>query len=164
MTHESAYEYTFHDILTGQELRLSAFKGKPLLIVNTASYCGFTPQLDELEELWQKYHSKGLTIIGVPCNDFGAQEPKSEKDIVDFCTRNFDVTFPMCQKTHVKGNQAHPFYQWAKKQVGWFGSPKWNFHKYLLDKEGRLSNWFFPFTKPSSKKITRSIEQILEEV
>lgn len=133
------------------------------MIVNTASNCGFTPQYAGLEELYKKYKDKGFVIIGVPSNDFGGQEPGQGKEIADFCRVNYGVTFPMAAKEVVSGKHAHPFYQWAKNELGFASAPKWNFHKYVIDRNGKVVNYFYSVTKPNSKKITTLIEKLLEQ-
>ena len=145
--------------LNGKTIFLRDFKGKKLLIVNTASQCGFTKQYADLQRLYQRY-SDTLTVLGVPCNQFGKQEPGSEKDIMEFCEINYGVTFPMAEKTEVKGPGMHPVYQWltTKKNNGVKNSTvRWNFQKYLLDEEGRLIDFYYSITKPTSKKITRHL-------
>lgn len=158
---KSLYEFEFEDILTGQPIKLDTYRGKVLLVVNTASYCGFTPQFDDLEVLWKQYQDKDFVILGTPTNDFGQQDPKSNQDISEFCSRTYDVSFPLTRKIHLKGSETHPFYQWLYTQTGWLGYAKWNFHKFLFDKEGQLSKWYFPFTRPSSKKVITQIEKLL---
>jgi glutathione peroxidase len=155
------YSFSFESI-SGKNIPLETFKGKVVLIVNTASNCGFTKQYDSLEKLYQKYKDRGLVIIGVPSNDFGGQEPGDEKDIQNFCKINFGVTFPMTKKEIVSGKNAHPFYIWAKKELGFGTAPKWNFHKYLINTQGKLVNYFYSTTKPDSNKITKAIEELLE--
>ncbi len=139
---------------------LADFAGKALLVVNTASRCGFTPQYDELQALWKARHQAGLVILGVPSNDFGNQEPGTAEIIRSFCAAR-QVTFPMANKAHVIGPEAHPFYQWAAAQTGVIGKPRWNFYKYLIDREGRLIGWFSSLTKPSSPKMRKAIERAL---
>jgi glutathione peroxidase len=156
----SAYDFAFKR-LTGEALPLKEFQGKALLIVNTASECGYTPQYDELEKLWQANKDKGLVVLGVPCNQFGGQEPRSEAEIGAFCQKNYGVTFPLTAKNDVKGKAAHPFYTWAGEQAGALGKPKWNFHKYLIGRDGTFAGWFSNQTKPTGPKIKKALEQIL---
>jgi glutathione peroxidase len=144
-----------------QPMPLSAYKGKVILIVNTASHCGFTPQFAGLESLYQKYKDRGLVVIGVPSNDFGKQEPGSGEEIEKFCTLNFGVTFPMTSKEVVSGDKAHPFYIWARQELGFGSAPKWNFHKYIIDRKGNVVDYFYSTTKPDSKKIIDAIEKLL---
>ncbi|MBI1274353.1 redoxin domain-containing protein [bacterium] len=153
----NAHEAKFTSI-DGKPMPLSDYRGKLLLVVNTASKCGFTPQYEGLEKLYQKYKSKGLVIIGVPANNFGSQEPGSNEDIKQFAEGSFHVTFPLTQKEDVVGKGAHPFYQWAAKQAGVLGTPKWNFHKYLISPEGTLIDWFSSATKPEDEKLVKAIE------
>jgi len=156
---------TFHDFeftaIEGDPLPANHFKGKAVLVVNTASFCGFTKQYAGLQSIWEKYRDQGLVVLAVPSNDFGAQEPGKEGEIKTFCETNFNVDFPMTTKQRVKGSDAHPFYKWAKDQVGVSGSPKWNFHKYLIAPDGTLDNWFATTTAPDSKKVTMAIEAVL---
>ena len=137
---------------------LSMFAGKAVLVVNTASQCGFTKQYAALQELWQRYRAGGLVVLGVPSNDFGGQEPGSEAEIKDFCKVNFDVDFPLTAKTVVKGADAHPFYNWAADTLGGMAKPRWNFHKYLIAPDGRLVDWFSTPTSPTSSKVVRAVE------
>ena len=160
MTDQTVYDFTFTQP-NGNTLKLSSFVGKVLLIVNTASKCGFTKQYAGLEALYNKYKDRGLVIIGVPSNDFGGQEPGSDAQIQEFCQLNFGVTFPVVSKEVVKGKNAHPFYVWAKKKLGFGTAPKWNFHKYLVDREGHIVDYFNSPTAPDSPKIEKAIEKIL---
>lgn len=155
-----AYDFAFTK-LTGEPLPLKEFQGQAILVVNTASECGYTPQYDELEKLWQANRDKGLVVLGVPCNQFGGQEPGSEAEIGAFCAKNFGVTFPLTAKNDVKGKTAHPFYKWAGEQAGLLGKPKWNFHKYLIGCDGRFAGWFSSQTKPTGPKIKKALEQVL---
>ncbi|MGQ3889974.1 glutathione peroxidase [Legionella sp. CNM-1927-20] len=159
----NAYDYSFHSLVGHQPLPLSQFKGKVLIIVNTASKCGFTPQYASLEKLYQKYKDRGLVILGVPSNDFGSQEPGSEQDIADFCRVNYGVSFPMAAKEVVSGQGAHPFYRWAKQKLGFGSSPKWNFHKYLINRKGELITFFYSTTKPDSPRLVKVLEKALNE-
>ena len=160
MTDQTVYDFTFTQP-NGNTLKLSSFVGKVLLIVNTASKCGFTKQYAGLEALYNKYKDRGLVIIGVPSNDFGGQEPGSDAQIQEFCQLNFGVTFPVVSKEVVKGKNAHPFYVWAKKKLGFGTAPKWTFHKYLVDREGHIVDYFNSPTAPDSPKIEKAIEKIL---
>ena len=147
--------------IDGKEINLSIYKGKTLLVVNVASKCGFTKQYDDLQNLYDLYSEKGLIVLGVPSNQFGGQEPASETEIKNFCKTNFNITFPMTSKYDVKGEGAHSIYLWAKKNYGKSTVPKWNFHKILINKEGKVEDTFASFTNPTSKKITKKIEEIL---
>ncbi len=145
----------------GEALPLSQFKGKVLLVVNTASECGFTPQYEGLQKLYDTYKDRGLVILGVPSNDFGGQEPGDAKTIAKFCKFNYGVTFPMAGKEVVSGDAAHPFYLWARQTLGFGTAPKWNFHKYLIDRQGHLVDYFNSATSPSSGRLTDAIEKEL---
>ena len=147
----------------GKPMPLVQFKGRVVLLVNTASECGFTPQYEELEKLWEARKDAGLTIVGVPSNDFGGQEPGTNQDIATFCKNNYGVTFPLADKSVVSGDEAIPVYTWAGIQAGMLGTPKWNFHKYLFGKDGKFINWFSTATKPMSTKITTAINQALQQ-
>jgi glutathione peroxidase len=158
---------TLHDfVLTGIDGRpmpLSQFKDKPVLLVNTASECGFTPQYEGLEKLYETYKDRGLVIVGVPSNDFGGQEPGAAEDIATFCKVNYGVTFPLADKSAVKGADAIPVYKWAGEEAGFLGRPSWNFHKYLFGKDGRFVSWFSTPTDPMSSKVLDAIEAVLAE-
>ena len=147
--------------INGKEIDLSIYKGKTIIIVNVASKCGFTKQYKDLQELWKRYKSKGLVVIGFPSNQFGAQEPGNDKDIKKFCEVNFNIDFPMVSKTHVKGEKAHEIYKWALKNHGKSTVPKWNFHKILINSEGKIEDTYLSFVKPMSKKIVNKIEKLL---
>lgn len=155
-----AYDFAFTR-LTGEKLPLAEFRGQAVLVVNTASECGYTPQYEELEQLWQANKDKGLVVLGVPCNQFGGQEPGSEAEIGAFCRKNYGVTFPLTSKNDVKGKAAHPFYIWAGKEAGLLGQPKWNFHKYLIGRDGSFAGWFSSAAKPTGPKIRKALEQAL---
>ena len=155
-----AYDFKFTD-LDGSPLNLSDFKNKVIVVVNVASQCGFTNQYEDMQNIWEKYQSKGLIIIGVPSNDFGKQEPGSNSEIKNFCEAKFGITFPMTAKVSVKGNTAHPFYQWAHKNYGNSAVPKWNFHKIIVDRNGKINSTFTSMTNPSSKKFIKVIENLI---
>ncbi len=155
-----AYDFKFTD-LDGSPLNLSDFKNKVIVVVNVASQCGFTNQYEDMQNIWEKYQSKGLIIIGVPSNDFGKQEPGSNSEIKNFCEAKFGITFPMTEKVSVKGNSAHPFYQWAYKNYGNSAVPKWNFHKIIVDKNGKINSTFTSMTNPSSNKFIKVIENLI---
>jgi glutathione peroxidase len=156
----TAYEFSFRT-LQGKDYRLADLAGRPLVVVNTASKCGFTPQYKGLEALWRAKKEAGLVVIGVPSNDFGAQEPGNAEEISSFCELNYGVDFPMMEKVHVKGPDAHPFFKWAGKQGGFMAAPKWNFFKYLIGKDGALSDWFSSITAPDSGKFVKAVEKII---
>lgn len=145
----------------GSPLKLADFHGKVLLVVNTASKCGFTKQYESLQRLYEAYHDKGLEIIAVPSNDFGNQEPGTDEQIQSFCQINYGVTFPVTHKEKVSGEGAHPFYQHVKKQLGFLAAPKWNFQKILVDRQGNLIDYFLPITSPDNTKIIKAIESLL---
>lgn len=145
--------------LTGEKINLAKFKGKKILIVNTASECGFTKQFGDLQKLHEKYQDK-LVVIGVPCNQFGGQEPRNAQEIESFCQVNYGVTFLMTEKVDVKGENQHPLYQWlTKKELNGVksSSVKWNFQKYLIDEQGNFIDYYFSLTNPMSSKITKQL-------
>jgi len=157
----NVYEFEARQI-DGKPVSLSKFKGKVLLIVNTASQCGFTPQFAGLEALYEKYASKGLAVLGFPSNQFGHQDPGTNEEIGTFCTKNYGVTFPMMEKIDVNGSDAAPLYKWLVKEApGFLGSTaiKWNFTKFLIGKDGQVIRRYAPLDKPES--ITRDIEAAL---
>ena len=154
------YDFKIESI-TGEVIDLNEFKNKVVLITNTASYCGFTKQYSDLQKLWQKYKEEGLIVLGVPSNSFN-QEKSNEKDVKDFCEVNFNINFPMTKITEVKGDNAHEIFKWAKKNYGKSAVPKWNFHKILINKKGKIEDTFASFTNPMSNKITSKIEGLLK--
>ena len=162
---EAKYEKIFFDFqindINDVQLNLLDYKDKTILLVNVASNCGFTNQYSDLQELYDKYKDKGLIVIGIPSNQFGGQEPGSNDEIKDFCETNFNITFPITSKYDVKGNNAHPIYIWAKNNHGNSAIPKWNFHKILINKEGKIVDTFSSFVKPTSKSLVKKIEEIL---
>ena len=162
---QSNYEKTFFDLniksIDGNNIELSKYKNKAILVVNVASKCGFTKQYTDLQKLWEKYKSRGLIVIGIPSNQFGNQEPGTNEEIKKFCEFNFNINFPITDKVDVKGEKAHQIYVWAKENYGKSAIPKWNFHKILINKEGKIEETFNSFTKPMSKKITSKIESLL---
>jgi glutathione peroxidase len=159
------YEKLFFDLniegLNNKTINLSEFKGKTILLVNVASKCGFTKQYTGLQTLYDNYKNKNFLVIGVPSNQFGGQEPGSNEEIKDFCETNFNITFPITDKVDVKGKNAHTIYKWAKENYGNSTIPKWNFHKILINKEGKIQDTFNSFITPLSDKITKQIELIL---
>ena len=157
---ENAHSFSFVSI-EGESLPLSAWQGRPVLVVNTASYCGYTPQYQGLEELWRRYREAGLVVLAVPSNDFGAQEPGSAEEIRSFCTKNYGVDFPLAQKCAVVGTAPHPFYRWAAELLGEAGVPRWNFHKYLVGPEGELVGAWPSRVGPLDPPITAEIERLL---
>ncbi len=164
-TGNAKYEKKFYDFsikdINDEILDLTILKDKTILLVNVASNCGFTQQYSELQELYLKYNEKGFVVLGVPSNQFGGQEPGNNNEIKDFCETNFNITFPMTSKFEVKGKNAHPIYLWAKENYGNSAIPKWNFHKILINKDGKVEETFSSFTKPMSKKLLNKIEEIL---
>ena len=158
------YDKVFYDFkiesISGEIIDFHEYKNKVVLIVNTASYCGFTKQYEELQKLWDMYKSKGLIVLGVPSNSFN-QEKKNNSEIKEFCEVNFNINFPLSSITDVKGENAHELFKWAENNHGKSAIPKWNFHKILINKEGKIENTFTSFTKPMSKKIVNKIEDIL---
>ena len=158
---QTVYDFDARQI-DGQDLALSAFKGRVMLIVNTASQCGFTPQFGGLEELHQTYGGKGLTVLGFPCNQFGAQDPGADSEIASFCQVNYGVTFAMMSKVDVNGPAAHPLYQWLSSEApGLLGSKaiKWNFTKFLVGKDGQVLKRYAPLDKPAD--LAKDIEKAL---
>tara|TARA_B100000242_G_C43013702_1_gene471349 strand:- start:875 stop:1420 length:546 start_codon:yes stop_codon:yes gene_type:complete len=158
------YKKVFFDFniesISGETINFEKYKDKVILIVNTASYCGFTKQYEELQELWDKYKSKGLIVLGVPSNSFN-QEKKDNKEVKKFCEVNFNITFPLSSITEVKGENVHELFKWAAENHGKSAIPKWNFHKILINKQGKIEDTYASFTKPMSKKIINKIESIL---
>lgn len=159
LQNKSAYDFSFRKI-DGGALPLSDFKGKTLLVVNTASKCGFTKQYDGLQDIYDKYKDKGLVVIGVPSNDFLFQEPGSNAEIKSFCETKFGITFPMTEKVSVKGADADPFYLWASAQERG-AVPGWNFHKFLISPDGKLNGSFGSTVEPDSPELIRAIEAVL---
>ena len=154
-----AYDFKFNGI-NGGEINLSDYKDKVIVVVNVASRCGYTPQYNDLQTLYSNYKNKDLVVIGVPTNNF-KQEPGSNDQIKDFCETNFGITFPMTEKINVIGANSHPFYKWAKKDFGISAIPKWNFHKIIIGKKGKIEDTFASFTKPTSKKFIQLIEKLI---
>ena len=158
------YDKIFFDFkiesITGELINFNDYKDKVILVVNTASYCGFTKQYEELQELWDTYKSQGLIVLGIPSNSFN-QEKANNLEIKKFCEVNFNINFPLSTITEVKGKNAHDLFKWAEKNYGKSAVPKWNFHKILINKDGKIEDTFVSFTKPMSKKIVQKIEEIL---
>ena len=159
------YNKVFYDLrinsISGELIDFKKYKGKAILVVNTASYCGFTKQYEGLQKLWEKYESKGLIVLGIPSDSFN-QEKKSNKDVKEFCEVNFDISFPLTAIADVKGENAHEIFKWAKENHGKSAIPKWNFHKILINKDGRIHDTFASFTNPMSKKIIKEVDLILK--
>ncbi len=156
----TAHDFTFRSI-DGEPLPLSSFRGKAVLVVNVASQCGLTPQYSGLEELWREKRDGGLVILGVPANDFGAQEPGTENEIRTFCETRFAVDFPMTAKEHVIGSEARPLYKWVAGELGEDAAPKWNFHKYLFDRDGKIAGTFGSRTEPNAPDLVAAIDAAL---
>tara|TARA_B100000900_G_scaffold347530_1_gene312773 strand:+ start:2585 stop:3130 length:546 start_codon:yes stop_codon:yes gene_type:complete len=158
------YEKVFFDLkinsISGKLIDLKNYKDKVVLVVNTASYCGFTKQYSDLQTLWDRYKSDGLIVLGVPSNSFN-QEKKEDADVKEFCEVNFNINFPMTSITEVKGDNSHELFKWAEKNYGKSAIPKWNFHKILINKDGKIADTYSSFTNPMSKKITSKIESLL---
>ena len=158
------YEKIFYDFkinsITGDQIDLKDFKGKPILIVNTASYCGFTKQYNDMQELWEKYRDRGLIVLGVPSNSFN-QEKSDNSAVKEFCEVNFNINFPLTEIADVRGDNAHEIYKWAKANYGKSAVPKWNFYKILINKEGKIEDTYASLTSPTSNKITKKIENLL---
>ncbi len=163
MIDKNIYSFTIKNIY-GEKVCLEKYKGKVLLIVNTASNCRFTPQYNELETLYKQYQQQGFEVLAFPSNDFGDQEPLNGTEIADFCSTNFESTFPIFEKVHVKDYHAIDLYKFlADKKLNKKLSsiPRWNFHKYLIDTNGEVVNYFYPFTKPTSSRVKKAIEKLL---
>ena len=160
---ENAYSYSFKDINEEDLINLSDYKGKTLVVVNTASLCGFTYQYDGLQKLYDDYKDQGLVELGVPSNDFGNQESGTNSEVKEFCESTFSITFPLTEKNVVKGKDAHPFFKWSKKELGFIGGvPRWNFHKIIIGKDGNAIAGYTALTRPSSKKFISEIEKALQ--
>lgn len=159
----TAHDFTFTKLGTKEELKLSAYAGKAVLVVNVASACGLTPQYRDLEALYEAKEKKGLVVLGVPCNDFGAQESGSEEEIGAFCDTKFNVKFPMTGKVDILSTEKrHPFYAWVASELGDSALPRWNFHKYLIGKDGALVDSFGSKETPLSPEMLSSIEKTLQ--
>ena len=158
------YEKVFFDFkinsITGEIIDFKDYKGKAVLLVNTASYCGFTKQYTELQKLWDKYKSKGLIVLAIPSNSF-RQEKNSDDEVKNFCEVNFNINFPISTISDVKGDNAHEIFKWAEDNYGKQAIPKWNFHKILINKSGKIEDTFTSLTSPTSKKIINKIEKLL---
>ena len=156
-----AYYFKFKD-LDGSTLSLSEYKGKVIVVVNVASQCGFTNQYEAMQKVWEKYQEKDVLMLGVPSNDFGKQEPGNNEDIKNFCEAKFGISFPMTEKVLVKGSDAHPFYIWARENHGKSAIPKWNFHKIIIDKDGKVAETFSSITNPSSNKFIKALDKLIK--
>ncbi len=158
----NAHDFSFEKI-DGGALPLAQFKGKAVLVVNTASFCGFTPQYEGLENIYKEFKGKGLVVLGVPANNFGGQEPGSNKEIKEFCESKYDVDFPLAAKVSVQGANAHPFYKWALEVLGPDKAPKWNFHKYLINARGELVASFATKVVPDAPEIKSAVVQAIAD-
>ena len=158
------YEKVFYDFqiesINGEIINFKEYENKVILLVNTASYCGFTKQYDDLQKLWDQFRSKGLIVLGIPSNSFN-QEKKNNSEIKKFCEMNFNINFPLSTLTDVKGNNAHEIFKWAKENHGKSAIPKWNFYKILINKDGKIEETYSSLTKPTSNKIIKKIESLL---
>jgi glutathione peroxidase len=160
---QHAYDFSFPSLHCAN-LDLGKWRGKVMMVVNTASKCGFTSQYADLERLYQQYHSDGLEILAVPSPDFAGQEFQQQQEILDFCEREFSVSFPIADWQHVrKGSLQHPFFKWVEMNGGWKARPRWNFYKYLIDRNGHLDRYFYSFTSPMSHRVCAAIENALLE-
>ncbi len=159
MNRVTAYAFTFKG-LDGNDILLASYAGHPILVVNTASLCGYTPQYTGLQALWTRYGAKGLMLLGVPSNDFGGQEPGGKTEILQTAQGDYHVTFPLTEKVAVKGPNAHPFYKWAAQERPQ-DAPRWNFHKYLIDRDGHLKAAFGSAVEPTDPRLITAIEQEL---
>ena len=155
------YDFSLKSI-DGEQILFKSLKGKPFIIVNTASFCGYTYQFQQLQNLYEKYNKKNLIIIGIPSNDFGNQEFEQNKDVKEFCETKFNITFMLAEITKIKGENGHSLFKWIQSQEGYLSFPKWNFYKYLFDKNGNLIAWFSSMTKPNSKKFINKLEKIIK--
>ncbi|GIR26763.1 MAG: glutathione peroxidase [Alphaproteobacteria bacterium] len=164
MSNADASEKVFHDFtiesISGETINLSDYKSKVVLLVNTASKCGFTPQYSGLQKIYERYKDDGLVVLGVPTNDFN-QEFSKDSDVKEFCEIRFGVEFPMSSIQPIRGENAHPIYKWIKSNVSVIGQPRWNFHKYLIGKDGKIINWFSSMTSPTSEGLINQIETAL---
>src|SRR5580658_6753398 len=155
----SAYDFDFVSI-DGAKMPLAQYRGRPLLVVNTASFCGFTPQYEDLEAVWKRCRDRGLVVIGVPSNDFGQQEPGTAPEIKEFCESRYDVDFPLTDKEDVVGPDAHPFFRWIADELGDAGAPRWNFHKYLVGPDGMLAGAWPSSVRPTDEAVISAIEKL----
>ncbi len=160
MSETTAHEFTFEG-LDGNSLPLDAYRGRAMLVVNTATECGFARQFEDLQALWERLQDDPFVLIGVPSNDFLEQEPRNGREIKDYCSVRYGITFPLTEKVKVTGADAHPFYRWAGECAGVMRRPRWNFHKYLIDGEGRFAGWFSTITSPRAPRVLRTIEKLI---
>ncbi len=156
----NGHDFAFTSI-DGTPLPLAPYRGHPVLVANTASFCGFTDQYADLETLWRRYRDRGLVVIGVPSNDFGQQEPGSAQEIKHFCQSRYAIDFALSQKEEVIGAAAHPFFRWIAAELGEAGAPRWNFHKYLIGRDGQLAGAWPSSVRPTDRRVTDEIEAAL---
>ena len=162
---DTIHQFTVKNI-EGEDVSLSDYKGKVMLIVNTASKCGFTPQLDAMEKLYEEYKDEGFEILAFPSNDFAGQEPLEGEEIKQFCVTQYNANYPIFEKVHVKGKDVHPLFDFLsdKSKNGKVNStPKWNFHKYLVDRDGKVVDYYYSITSPTSRKVKKKIEALLNQ-
>lgn len=161
----SIHQFKVNDI-EGKEVNLADYEGKVLMVVNTASKCGFTPQLDDMEDLYREFREEGFEILAFPSNDFAGQEPLEGKEIQQFCQMKYEASYPILEKVHVKGGKVHPVFNFLSKRSengNVSSTPRWNFHKYLIDKEGQVRTFFYTFTRPNANKVKKAIRRLIEE-
>ena len=163
-TKSMSSEKSFHDFsiesISGEDISLADYKNKVVLLVNTASQCGFTPQYAGLQKIYDRYKDDGFVVLGVPSDDFN-QELSSDDDVKKFCEIRYGVNFPLTSIQKIKGDSAHPLYKWISGNTSVIGQPRWNFHKYLISKEGKILNWFSSMTSPTSDGLLKQVEQAL---
>ena len=163
-TKSMSSDKSFHDFsiesISGGDIKLADYKNKVVLLVNTASQCGFTPQYAGLQKIYDRYKDDGLVVLGVPSDDFN-QELSSDDDVKKFCEIRYGVNFPLTSIQKIKGESAHPLYKWISGNTSVIGQPRWNFHKYLISKEGQILNWFSSMTSPTSEGLLNQVEQAL---
>ena len=157
---QGAHAFAFTSI-EGEPLPMQAFAGRPMLVVNTASLCGFTYQYAALQRVWEAYRDRGLVVLGVPSNDFGGQEPGSGEEIKTFCEANFDVDFPLTEKVQVSGPGSHPLFAWLREELGAGVGPRWNFHKYLIAPDGAVAGAWPSAVEPGGAPVTAAVEKLL---
>jgi glutathione peroxidase len=158
---DDAFRFEFNALDGNAKLPLAAWRGRPVLVVNVASYCGYTPQYRDLVALVRRYRDQGLVVLGVPSNDFGQQEPGTAAEIRGFCETHYQVDFPLTEKVRVVGGAAHPFYRWIAETLGEGGAPRWNFHKYLIGPDGALVGAWPSQVRPGDSAITAEIDKVL---
>ena len=160
--YNNAYDFEFQNLFQDGPIKLSDYAGQVIMVVNTASQCGFAIQYGELQELYSRYQDDGFIIIAVPNNDFGDQELGTPQEISNFCESNYGITFPLTTRYNVTGVKTHPFYIWAREQLGFGTGPKWNFHKYLINRQGDLVEYFYTTTPPDAPRVIEAIEKLLK--